>query len=843
MSFDRSAPDSLDFSPSKSDMGFEERWLVIKSEAIEPLESYLLTRIKKHDNTKSVFTAEEYSRIYTLIYNMCTQSQRNWSRQLYLKYSETLENFLREKVLVKLKGVPGPELISEFQLGWSNYSIYLHWMGRFFGYLNKYYLKISGEGDLMSKGINIFYDTIFLKIKDKLSISFCEAVESSRFGNKVVEDTNLKGVVSICLELSQKSNILGIYENEIENPLINSLCFHYKILADKWVKVDSLIEYLSHIQESLNSEQERCTNYLTDSTWKKFKKSLINIFLSEEVDIVISQQNSIKKLLFDNEFEQLKLLYSLLSSLSNGVQILSAQIKKYILECGQVIVDEFTKLICQRDNPDLETTIPSEGENDLSSGEVHQNCQYLSWIPQKCIKTPFRKNTQELLFVQTLMSLYDHLSYLLVDCFERDTLVQKTINESFEVIVNMDIGCHNQAQLICNYCDHLLRKESWTDNKSNNFSECEHFYVISTKIVELFSFIHFQDYFLEIYRYSLARRLLQSQNTNSEKEELTIISLLKNKCGAGFTSKLEGMVTDIQTNRELNKKYSSYLDVIFKAETENKEVEASGNNIPCDFNLIGDNSKFLNCSKNMEFYVSVLTSSNWPTFIYSDVVLPHTLKKYIDRFEEFYFTETDHRKLSWIHWYGQCVINYNKKDSKGTNYNYEITCNTIQACVLLLFNNNSLLPFNEIRSLLQIDSSILKKQIESLTASGVLVKKQMDESDKSLLTPEGSNFVLEVNPEFTCVSTNLTIKIPSQGETTIKDRIEEDRSHAIEAAIVRIMKLKGEMGRNELVSHVVSQLECIRPSTTIIMNKINYLIDREYLSMHEEDPSRYIYLS
>ncbi|KAH8739012.1 cullin 1 protein-related [Cryptosporidium ryanae] len=845
MNFDRSEPTSLKFSSSQCDVGFEERWLVIKSEAIEPLESYLLTRIRKDDNAKSVFTAEEYSRIYTLIYNMCTQSQRNWSRQLFLKYSETLENFLREKVLVKLKGVPGPELIFEFQLGWSNYLLYLHWMERFFGYLNKYYLKISGEGDLMLKGMNIFYDTIFIEIKDELSISFSKAVETSRFGNKVIDDEYLKEVVNICLELSQRSNILGIYENEIENILIHSLCSHYKLLADKWVKVDSLMEYLNHIQESLNSEQERCTSYLTDSTWRKFKKSLISIFLSE-VDIVVSQQSSIKKLLFDNEFEQLKLLYSLLSSLSNGIQILSAQIKKYILECGQAVIDEFNKLICQKDNTDLETMISKDEEEALLSGKVNKNRNYLSWITCKRIKTPFIKSTQELLFVQTIMSLYDHLNYLLTNCFERDTFIQKAINESFEVIVNMDVGCHNQAQLICNYCDNLLKKQSFICMNSQSFSESDYFYIISTKIVELFSFIHSQDYFLEIYRYSLAKRLLQNQNTDFEKEELTIISLLKNKCGAGFTSKLEGMILDIQTNRELNIKYNNYLeDVGFKSEIENEEVEVCENNILSDFNSMGDDNKFFNYSKSIEFYVNVLTSSNWPTFVYSNINLPPTLKKYVDRFEEFYFTETDHRKLCWIHWYGQCIINYNKKDLTGININYEITCNTLQACILLLFNNNSILSISEIKNLLQIDASVLKKQIKSLTTTGILIMKHIDKTDDSLLPLKRDDFdlIFEINQEFNPVQTNIIIKTPSQGETAIKDRIEEDRSHAIEAAIVRIMKLKREMEQNELISHVTSQLEYIRPSAVLIINKINYLIEREYLSTHEEDPSKYIYVS
>ena len=59
--------------------------------------------------------------------------------------------------------------------------------------------------------------------------------------------------------------------------------------------------------------------------------------------------------------------------------------------------------------------------------------------------------------------------------------------------------------------------------------------------------------------------------------------------------------------------------------------------------------------------------------------------------------------------------------------------------------------------------------------------------------------------------------------------MQEDRSIAIEAAIVRIMKSRKTMDHNNLVSEVMQSLRMFKPNPTQIKTKIEQLIERDYL--------------
>ena len=74
-------------------------------------------------------------------------------------------------------------------------------------------------------------------------------------------------------------------------------------------------------------------------------------------------------------------------------------------------------------------------------------------------------------------------------------------------------------------------------------------------------------------------------------------------------------------------------------------------------------------------------------------------------------------------------------------------------------------------------------------------------------------------------------------------KIDEDRTHTIEAAIVRIMKTRKEMQHTLLVSEVVQQLIFFKPAPKAVKRCIETLIDREYLERHETLVGHYRYLA
>ena len=81
---------------------------------------------------------------------------------------------------------------------------------------------------------------------------------------------------------------------------------------------------------------------------------------------------------------------------------------------------------------------------------------------------------------------------------------------------------------------------------------------------------------------------------------------------------------------------------------------------------------------------------------------------------------------------------------------------------------------------------------------------------------------------------------PERKET--RNKVDEDRKHEIEAAIVRIMKARKRMSHATLVSEVTDQLKSrFLPSPTIIKKRIEGLIEREYLARTSDD--RFVLLS
>jgi len=73
--------------------------------------------------------------------------------------------------------------------------------------------------------------------------------------------------------------------------------------------------------------------------------------------------------------------------------------------------------------------------------------------------------------------------------------------------------------------------------------------------------------------------------------------------------------------------------------------------------------------------------------------------------------------------------------------------------------------------------------------------------------------------------------------------VEEDRSIAIEAAIVRIMKSRKRLDHTSLVQEVIQVLQMFKPHPIAIKQKIEQLIEREYLERDSEDRTVYKYLA
>jgi cullin 1 len=89
------------------------------------------------------------------------------------------------------------------------------------------------------------------------------------------------------------------------------------------------------------------------------------------------------------------------------------------------------------------------------------------------------------------------------------------------------------------------------------------------------------------------------------------------------------------------------------------------------------------------------------------------------------------------------------------------------------------------------------------------------------------------------------IRVPMAAleESNNPKRVEEDRSIAIEASIVRIMKARKTLGHQQLIGEVLTQLSFFRPQPKVIKRRIEALIDRDYLERDADNSNVYKYLA
>ena len=116
---------------------------------------------------------------------------------------------------------------------------------------------------------------------------------------------------------------------------------------------------------------------------------------------------------------------------------------------------------------------------------------------------------------------------------------------SYTQFLNRDIGQHTLSEILASKCDKMMRKgNQLTDEQLDK-------YIDTTS--GIFSNIEDKDLFLEVYRLGLSKRLLNDKYAIEFEKQF--IGRIKMSCGPQFTSKLEGMITDLKTSKSVDTQY------------------------------------------------------------------------------------------------------------------------------------------------------------------------------------------------------------------------------------------------------------------------------------------------
>nr|GEW63000.1 cullin-1 [Tanacetum cinerariifolium] len=215
--------------------------------------------------------------------------------------------------------------------------------------------------------------------------------------------------------------------------------------------------------------------------------------------------------------------------------------------------------------------------------------------------------------------------------------------------------------------------------------------------------------------------------------------------------------------------------------------------------------------------------------------LSNEMVKCVEVFKEFYHTKTKHRKLTWIYSLGTCNVS-GKFDQK----TIELVLTTYQAAALLLFNASEQLSYSEIKTQLNLADEDVVRLLTSLSCAKYKILTKVPSS-----RTVSESDVFRFNSKFTDRMRRIRVPlVPVEERKKVMEDVDQDRHFAIDASLVRIMKSRKVLNRQQLVSECTEQLSRIcKPDFKVIKKRIEDLITREYLERDKENPNQFRYLA
>lgn len=670
-----------------------------------------------------------------------------FGEKLYSGLVSTMTSHLKE-IAKYIESTQGGLFLEELNRIWTEHNKALQMIRDILMYMDRTFIPSTHKTPVYELGLNLWRDHVIhsSKIHKRLQDTLLELVLHERTG-EVINRGLMRNVIQMLMDLGS-----SVYQEDFEKPFLDVSADFYRLESQQFIECCDCGDYLKKAEKRLNEEIERVAHYLDTKSEPKLTNVVEKEMIESHMPRLVHMENSgLVNMIINDKYDDLGRMYNLFRRVSTGLALIRDVMTSHIREIGKQLVTD----------------------------------------PEK-LKDPVD-------FVQRLLDEKDKHDKIISSAFNNDKTFQNALNSSFEYFINLN---PRSPEFISLFVDDKLRKGL----KGVTEEDVE---IVLDKVMMLFRYLQEKDVFEKYYKQHLAKRLL-SGKTVSDDAERSLIVKLKTECGYQFTSKLEGMFTDMKTSQDTMQGF----------------LAAVGAEI----------------AEGPSLTVQVLTTGSWPTQSVTTCNLPSEILALCEKFKNYYLGTHTGRRLSWQTNMGTADL----KATFGKGQKHELNVSTYQMCILMLFNSADRLSYKEIEQATEIPAADLKRCLQSLACvkgKNVLRKEPMS---KDIAEDDVFYFNDKFSSKFYKVKIGTVVaqkeSEPEKQET--RQRVEEDRKPQIEAAIVRIMKSRRVLDHNNIVAEVTKQLQSrFLPNPVVIKKRIESLIEREFLERDKTDRKLYRYLA
>ncbi|KAK8745468.1 hypothetical protein OTU49_000203 [Cherax quadricarinatus] len=807
-------------------MTMDERYV----ESIWQLLKNAIQEIQKKNNSGLSFE-ELYRNAYTMVLHKHGERLYSGLRDVVTQH---LENKVRTDVLASLQN----NFLQTLNHAWNDHQTSMVMIRDILMYMDRVYVQQNNVDNVYNLGLIIFRDQVvrYGCIRDHLRETLLDMVMRERRG-EVVDRLAIKNAAQMLIVLGIESR--AVYEEDFERPFLAQSAEFYRMESQKFLAENSASVYIKRVEARIMEEAERAKHYLDESTERRIVEVVEEELIKKHMKTIVEMENSgVVHMLKNNKTEDLACMYKLMSRVSDGLRAVAECVSQHLREQGKALVAE-----------------EEGGKNAIT-------------------------------FVQNLLDLKDRFDHFLHNSFNNDKIFKQMIAADFEYFLNLN---NKSPEYLSLFIDDKLKKGV----KGMTEAEIE---VVLDKTMVLFRFLQEKDVFERYYKQHLAKRLLL-QKSVSEDSEKTMISKLKTECGCQFTSKLEGMFKDVTISNTINEEFKQRVssagtnlcgvDIYVRVLTTGYWPTQSANlkaNVPmaprsafeafrrfylnkhsgrqltlqpqlgsADLNAVfhGSRKEESTCAAASVVVGSVAsvaavasgdTVSSVAGISSSSSAVGGTSSNNGLVPSNLPGTPTPTNAIATPS--GSSVLVTGKPSGPKKHI---IQVSTYQMVILMLFNTRDKLTYEEIQNETDIPDRDLVRALQSL-ALGKPAQRVLLKTPKTKEMESSHEFT--VNDSFTSKLYRVKIQaVAAKGESEperkeTRSKVDEDRKHEIEAAIVRIMKARRRMTHNNLVAEVTDQLKSrFLPSPILIKKRIESLIEREYLARTPEDRKIYSYVA